>query len=443
MPRTPHLVSDDLDLLGEGPSPRDTQPKSPEPVQSAPPPKDDPLLPDEIALITAGVARHAPAQPGQKKAAPPAPAQHPLAGQPTLSPSAAQQTLPPMTQVQQTLPPVGRPPVPAPPVVDFFLPADFDPFALPRSKATRSPNFDDDIPVLKDEPVADLLSRDFEIMPGQARASDDFIPVIGGASAQQIAADEAETQDFEEVYEEPRDRVQRREFRRARAIRHRIRTDVRPRWAIVHWSLTVQLIALGCYVLALIIIAFSFFLAFIARAIVGPGILMILSLAFLFLREVLVLVGYGLAIPVPTKNLAWLWAVLALMLSLVSLGGYVAAVIFPLALFLLPLMLISWFCYLIHLMLIADGLKIRYLSDECMSLMRMLLFMVIDTLAMWVIAIVAAAYAPMRELDYVWFWGTCMLILGFVWLIFVAALIYKFYYILINLRSEIGWRLES
>jgi hypothetical protein len=177
----------------------------------------------------------------------------------------------------------------------------------------------------------------------------------------------------------------------------------------------------------------------------------IIVACLLVLREVLALLSYGLGIPAPAKNNAGLWAVLALVFSLPSMAVYVISAFFP-AFISLPVVMcvvfMGWCCYLFHLKSVADALKINYISDECMNLLR-LLGMMLGACILWSMTIVgyfAVVGIPQSRADLAGMaivLGICSLVFYLFLLLMGGASMFKFFYIVSNLRLEIGWRVES
>jgi hypothetical protein len=220
----PAAAEDDLDLLHEGPS----LPKAP-PLPSSPPPAprvDEPILPESVEMIEDGPhLRRAPAS--RPKQSAPAPKAVPPAFSERLSPS---------SHAQRGKPERESSAAPAAPSGDeFFLPADFDPFAPPPPK----PNLPD---LSLDEPASGIIpesdpqrvAADFEIIEEPARAAHDGIVVVGGAGDTEAIASRpnppAEV-DFDIADRRPRreQRRGRREERRANARRAMIHEEKRGR----------------------------------------------------------------------------------------------------------------------------------------------------------------------------------------------------------------------
>jgi hypothetical protein len=184
------------------------------------------------------------------------------------------------------------------------------------------------------------------------------------------------------------------------------------------------------------------------------GVIMVIMVAvtgLLVLQSMVVLASYALAIPAPTKNKAWLWAVLALIFGVPGVIGYIVGLAFPLVTMGIGMTVVftGWFCYILYLKSLGEDLKIGYVTDECLALMRLLMLSLFATLA-WngviggYFLIVKPNNASLADAVgtfsvVVVFGGICgigLLILGGIALL-------RFLYVVMNLRLEIGWRLES
>jgi hypothetical protein len=418
---------------------------------------DEPILPEDFEMIEDGPnLRRAPTSRPKQFLPPPKTAPLAFSERPSLS---SQGRSADAERKVDAAPASAAPKPPPASGGEFFLPKDFDPFAPPPPKPNLPDlSLDDPTPEFVPEPEPQRINQDFDIIEEPASAPRDGIAVVGGASDAE-AADMLANQrnapaavEFDIADRQPRRDARRegRERRRDRARRDMINEEKRNRWAIVHWSLTVQLIALAAAVLASVTGILSTIIAIFGGAGVA-AIFGIIVAGLMLIREVLALLSYGLGIPAPTKNNAWVWAMLALIFSFPAMAVYVVSAFFP-PFISIPLVLtvvfMGWFCYLLYLKSVADALKINYLNDECMSLMRSL-GMTLGATMMWSFTIIGyfvvvgipRSLADLAGMAYVI--GTCTLVFYLFLLIMGGACIFKFFYILSNLRLEIGWRIES
>lgn len=460
-PKAESLLPDDLDLLGDAPPKREptveSSPPSPSSARIQPPPgrsQPKPPIQPPPPKNTTKVA----APPPVRSAPPPSIQDFNLSldDDPVLEPSSRSHPASSFQQpeseaeatVEYRLESVVQRfenPKPEAPVAtfsnEFFLPFDFDPFAAPAKRSGQS-----GLGVLEFDGTPALIEQDFEIEDSLVRTASDGVAVVSAATDDEIAQLGTRPADYNDT--EPRDRTRRREYRRARAKKYRVHSDVRGRWAVVHWGLTIEIIALAMFMLAALLAALSMVFGILVQSILWSGILVGAAVILMALREVVVMLGYGLCIAAPARNTAWLWALLALVFAFAAMFGNVFALIFPLAYFAMPLTFVSWFFYLIYLKSIAESLKTYYLAEEAMNLMKLLGLMLMGTLVVWaaMLAFVlivgpvkSVADASMMGLVL----GTCSLVFGIISIIMAAVVTYKYWYILMNLREEIGWRLES
>jgi hypothetical protein len=379
-----------------------------------PPQREEIMFPEDIAVIG----------PGGRVAAPPSGTAKP----------------PKLNKSDQPKP---KPAAPSAPAKDFFLPKDFDPFGSHSPSAPTVVDLAHNSPAARNQPIdlAPLFpGRPSGRIPGKnvgAANGEDDVPIAAGYPVQKF-----------EVVEEVRPIVRRRnrDERRNFAREHQVRSELRFRWSLVYWGLTIQIVNL------LVIVLFFFMSAM--RALLGIaqlgddlGIpLSFGSLGLMLLNELLMIASFSLGLAAPPKNLAWLWALFALATSLIAEASGIASIFFPLV------GLICWtisffrvFFYLIHLHLLAEDLDLQYVAADSVKMMKNVTVMFLCYIVVIGIAVglhFKSVNPITNPADFV---CTGFVILPFELVAFGLALrvFYQYYYVIIHMREEVGWRIES
>jgi hypothetical protein len=423
------LLGDDVDLLGVGPvktspAPPPQLPEKPtiSPEPSATPSNPEPqesILPDDFTGISDEWRHTVRMQPAEK----------------------SKPKTEPKPKVESKNEP--RPsPKPVSKNEDFFLPANFDLSAFAASPPKSSP-----IPDLSlNEPPA----VEFEVIDTSPRVAADGVPIIEGATAEDLAVIQRPPRDYEEITDDPdyrpRNRAERRQKRMRKAVRQAMNADVRGRWAMVFWGITFEFVATVCFGIAIALVVVSM-VAFLLGAVLKSGplvgistLIWVLILGLTALSGVLDLFGRGLSMPCPAKNNAMIWAILSAALGLAGVVG------------LLPLTLVGQIFYLVFLKFAAEALKEYSLAEECLVLIKLVIATAIVSILLFAFVIAAyllgvATVATTRDSNDAstlgWIMFALSLIFVVVEVILCAVVTYKYFEILSEFRHELRWRLES
>lgn len=447
-----NLLPDDLDLLGDSPPKEAKAPLAPKQAAIALEPKPTPpsalaeeqptsILPDDFT----GLADESPApQEAKPKLAVESKAR--VESKNEVRPRIEAKPAPKLAPRPEPKP-AAKPPQPKDD--DFFLPANFDlgAFAAPQPKPDPIPNLTLDDERSDPKPVVD----DFEIIDTTPRVAADGVPLIEGASDEEIAEIEQAEQEFEQEREEQEVRARNRAERRQKRMIRRtaaqaINTEVRGRWTMVFWGITFEVAAVFCFGASLALVILSLAVALLA-AVVKSGPLFTLGVILWFvifglmaLSNILDMIGRALSIPCPAKNNAMIWAILSAMCGIAGIIG------------LLPITFVGLIFYLVFLKFAAEALKEYSLAEECVTLIKLVIVTFISSIFLFVfigfawalgVSTVAATRDGQDASNLAYVMSALGLIFIIVEVILSAVVAYKFFEILQDFRHEIRWRLES
>ncbi|HEV3145925.1 MAG TPA: hypothetical protein VGZ47_18715, partial [Gemmataceae bacterium] len=251
---------------------------------------------------------------------------------------------------------------------------------------------------------------------------------------------------------------------RSFAPRRPPREDMRGKWPLVFWGVTLELVGLFVAILGLLVVVLGGVVAAGAgsqgswEGMSGAVILLGVGSVMLGGQQILRLAGYGLCIASPMRTGARIWAILALVFSLLSAGAHFSRFVVG------PtfgsqigmsgglLGIVAAFCFLICLRGIAVALKEHGLAEDIQMLIVWLGIFIGCFFVMFLVSVLISALAvgsAMRSRDPgsvsagMGILGLLSCFFVFAMVIFGIVLLIRYVMILINVRSAIAYRIES
>jgi hypothetical protein len=319
-----------------------------------------------------------------------------------------------------------------------------------------------------------FLPKDYEInddwpaTPSQAPPRPVRWPsstAIQNAPAPATQDEEIHEQGFEEDTSEERtpSRSRRRyDDERSRRRRGPPREDMRGKWPIVMWGVTLELISVFLLILGVLVATLGLAVAggsATQGSLGGSGggiVIAGIGALMLGVQGIMRMVAYGLCIASPMRTNARIFAILALVFSLISAGGFFGSFVLGHTRENLGqsggylMSGIAWFCFLFCLRAIAQALREDGLVDQIRMLMVWLGIFIGSTFVVGLFSclfagLFAASAMSSRNPDSAIGGMAVMVLLSCffmaVMVIFFIALLVKYIMILFNVRHAIAYKI--
>jgi hypothetical protein len=455
------------------------------------PPKRPPLINMELPGVTQPI--HLPAKPIPKppirQEPPPAPERKPEPK--PVAKSGANKVPQPTTPPRTAMPPaksLSRPPAPPPPVriggdssIEFkpitpeivreiVPPLELEP---PEEKVVPPPPpIAPPVPKKIDEDY--FLPRDYEIGDDWPATPSQAPPrPVRTTTSTGIQAAPAPASQVEEIYDQAfvvdtaearaPARSRRRYDDRSPRFRGPPREDMRGKWPIVMWGVTLELISIFLLILGVLVFFLGIAVAGASASqgslggMGGGGIIALVGGLMVGGQNIMRVVAYGLCIASPMRTNARVFAILALVFSLLSAGGFFGGFVLGRSRENVGqsggfLMLgIAWFCFLFCLRAIAQALREDGIVDQIRMLMVWLGIFIGSTFVVGLFSclfagLFAASAMASRNPESATGGMAVMVLLSCffmaVMVILFIALLVKYIMILFNVRRAIAYKIS-
>jgi hypothetical protein len=366
---------------------------------------------------------------------------------------------PPEEKVVPPPPPIASPPVPKKIDEDYFLPKDYEVTDDWPAAPTQAPP----------RPVRTTSSSAIQAAPA---------PPIDEIYEQAVivnnSSERAPVPPNDEIYEQAvvvnnsseREPARSRGYDDDRSRRRRgpPREDMRGKWPIVMWGVTLELVAIFVGILGMLVMFLGMLVvgASVSQRSLGGmgggGIIAVIGALMLGGQGIMRMVAYGLCIASPMRTGARVFAILALVFSLLSAGGYFGSFVLGGhsrenygqtggGLF----SVIAWFCFLFCLRAIAVALREDGIVEEIKMLMVWLgifigcmfvLFLFSCLISGLFVAGAMASKNPDSATGGMAIVGLLSCFFMVVMVIFAFVLFFKYIMILFNVRRAIAYKVS-